>query len=60
MGATHPLSVTFKVTDFVPAVLHDTVCGPTVVAVAGVAPAPKFHAYVAVPEAVPVNVNELD
>jgi hypothetical protein len=37
-----------------PAVDQETVCGPAVLAVEGVAPAPKFQMYVAPAGAVPV------
>ena len=38
----------------VPVVAHKTECGPEVAAVAGLAPKPKSHAYVAPAAAVPV------
>jgi hypothetical protein len=38
----------------VPDVVHETECGPAVAAVAGLAPDPKSHAYVAPAAAVPV------
>jgi hypothetical protein len=37
--------VRVNVTVLVPVVDHETLCGPTVEAVAGVAPAPKFQLY---------------
>jgi hypothetical protein len=42
-------------TVFVPPVLYVTLCGPIVLAVAGVAPDPKFQLYVVLP-VVPVDV----
>jgi len=42
---------------FAPAAGHETLCGPTVLAVAGVAPAPKFQVYEAPAIAVPVKVR---
>jgi hypothetical protein len=43
---------------FDPAFAQNTECGPAVLAVAGVAPVPKFHEYVAAPLAEPVKAIE--
>ena len=40
----HPAALTVKATVDVPAVFQVTECGPTVEAVAGLAPVPKFQA----------------
>ena len=45
-----PGLVTVNEIVFDPVVEYETVCGPTVFAVAGVAPDPKFHAYEVIPE----------
>ena len=42
--AVHLLTVTLKVTVCVPTVVYMTLTGPRLVAVAGVAPVPKFQA----------------
>ena len=51
---TQPAVVTLKLTCGDPALLQFTLCGPTVLAVAGLAPAPKFHAKVDPTGAFPV------
>ena len=44
VDAVQPLTVTLKVAVCVPAVAYVTLTGPRLVAVAGVAPVPKFQA----------------
>ncbi len=50
----HVPLVTVKLIVLVPAVDQETLCGPAVEALAGVAPEPKSHTYVAPAAAVPV------
>jgi hypothetical protein len=52
--ATQPAVVTESETLDEPAVDQVTLCGPTVLALAGLAPAPKFHANVEPGGAFPV------
>jgi hypothetical protein len=47
--------VTVRVTVLIPVVLHETLWGPPVAAVAELAPDPKFHAYVDPGGAEPAN-----
>ena len=48
--------LTSNETFFIPADAYDTVCGPTPVAVAGVAPAPKFQSQEVAPVEASVKV----
>jgi hypothetical protein len=53
-GEEQPPEATISVMFLFPGVDQETVCGPAVLAVDGVAPAPKFQIYVAPAGAVPV------